>query len=58
MKEENIPDHLSRLDLSRRMRGVRFARIRFRAAWDETPHARDLRRADLRATTPLAIAQT
>ncbi|MEI8234461.1 MAG: hypothetical protein WCH57_07210 [Verrucomicrobiota bacterium] len=34
---------ISRLDLSRRTRGVRFARVRFRSAWPGTPCARDLR---------------
>jgi hypothetical protein len=38
---------ISRLDLSRRMRGVRFARVRFRSAWPEAPCARDVRQAAL-----------
>ncbi|MDD5349279.1 MAG: hypothetical protein PHQ12_03620 [Chthoniobacteraceae bacterium] len=41
---------VSRLDLSRRMRGVRFARVRFRSAWPETLCARELRQAAHAAT--------
>lgn len=40
---------VSRRDMSRRMRGVRFARVRFRSAWPETLCARELRQA---AATP------